>query len=489
MSSVKKDFISGVFYVSLARYSGLAIQLLISAILARLISPDQFGILAIATVIIAFLNLCADLGISGAVIQNQSLNDKDYDSLFSFTICVGISLGLIFFILSYPISYIYNEKELKSVCQWLCFSIFFYSINIVPEALLLKEKKFNVMAARMLFSQISDGVLAIYFAFIGYGVYALVIQGTISSIIIFTINYSCNRLGFYFRGIKLSVNKIFKFSLYNFLFGFINYFTRNLDKLLVGRYLGTVSLGYYEKSYRLMMLPLQNITNVINPVMLPVFSQMQNSIDKLGERYLHLLKIMALISFPLSIWLFFSSRELILLFFGDQWELAVLPFKVLSLSLCVQILSSTTGGVFLSIGNSKGLFYTGVAGAVFIVTSFFITIFVWRNLFAVTIGFDISLFFSAVCSFVLLFKSLKLPIKCLILVLIKPFILSLILLFVLFVVSRYIAEYSLFLSLIIKTCISLFITLFFIQCFTDIKILNLAIDKLSSLKKMNKMTV
>src|SRR5699024_4389501 len=103
-----------------------------------------------------------------------------------------------------------------------------------------------------------------------------------------------------------SIRKIFKFSAYQFIFNIINYFSRNLDKLLIGKYMGMSPLGYYEKSYRLMMLPLQNITHVITPVMHPIFSDYQHDLNHLAGAYEKIIRLLAFIGLPLSVFLWFS---------------------------------------------------------------------------------------------------------------------------------------------------------------------------------------
>ena len=139
-------------------------------------------------------------------------------------------------------------------------------------------------------------------------------QSILSSILIFVISYQRypQRLRFTL-GLKV-LRKIFSYSAYQFLFNVINYFSRNLDKLLIGKYMSLSALGYYEKSYRLMMLPLQNITQVITPVMHPIFSDFQNDKEKLATSYERIVRFLSFIGLPLSVLLFFTAEEVTLLF-------------------------------------------------------------------------------------------------------------------------------------------------------------------------------
>ena len=206
----------------------------------------------------------------------------------------------------------------------------------MPGALFYRNKEFKFIAVRSFVIQISAGAAAVTAALCGAGLYALIINPIVSSILIFAISYQR-----YPQRLRLTLGltvlrKIFSYSAYQFLFNVINYFSRNLDKLLIGKYMGMSDLGYYEKSYRLMMLPLQNITQVITPVMHPIFSDFQDDKGKLATSYERILRFLAFIGLPLSVLLFFTAEEVTLIIFGDQWLPSVPVFRILSLSVGIQ---------------------------------------------------------------------------------------------------------------------------------------------------------
>lgn len=473
MTNIKKELATGVFYIGIAKYSGIVVQLVVTSILARLLTPSDFGILAIATVFIIFFNLVSDIGIGPAIIQRKDLLKKDLNNLFTLSIFLGIILSLLFFAASTFIAAYYEQKELKEVCRWLCLLIVSNSINIVPNAILLRDKKFRFIAFRTLIVQIISGIGAIFTAWVGWGVYALIFQSILSNILLTGINYCyfplCLQIGSY----KETLPKIASFSVYQFLFNFVNYFSRNLDKILVGKYLSISALGYYEKSYRLMMLPLQNLTFVITPVMHPVFSELQEHTKELAAKYIRVLQVLAYISMPLTVWLFFSAKELVLIVFGEQWLEAVLPFQVLSLSVFVQVLNSTTGSIFQSSNNTKALFWTGIYGAIFLLGGFFITIFVWGTLLAVSIGFDIAIMLAALTSFYILFRKLDYPISLCLYSIRKPFLLGVIVFLLLWGIEYFIPQ-NIYASLAVKSMITLGSTLLLIQLIGEYNLVFLA---------------
>lgn len=420
--SLKKEFTSGVFYTSLAKYSGIVISLVITSVLSRLLTPEDFGVVAIATVIISFFNILGDIGIGPAIIQNRNLSKYDLNHIYSLTIFVGVILAVAFWGLSFAISSFYDDPTLKPVSQWLCLSIFFTCINIVPLNLQYKSKNFKRIAIVTLIVQVISGIAAIIYAFSGGGVYALVLQSLASTGILALIYNYIARLHFSFHIEKSAIEKIFSFSMYQMLFNIINYFSRNLDKLLVGKYIGLSPLGYYEKSYRMMMLPLQNITFVITPVMLPVFSGIQDNRQLLVEKYNKVLSILSYISFPLSVVLFFCGKELILIIFGSQWMPAVLPFKILAFSVATQILTSTAGSIYQAVSATKQLFISGCWGAFFIIAGFAISIGFFSTLEAVCIGFLLSQLANAVQTFWLLYKTLDAKVSILFKIILRPVI-------------------------------------------------------------------
>jgi polysaccharide biosynthesis protein len=165
----------------------------------------------------------------------------------------------------------------------------------------------------------------------------------------------------------------------------INYFSRNLDKLLIGKYMSLSALGYYEKSYRLMMLPLQNITQVITPVMHPIFSDFQNDKEKLATSYERIVRFLSFIGLPLSVLLFFTAEEVTLIIFGDQWLPSVPVFRILSLSVGIQIILSSSGSIFQAAGDTRSLFVCGLFSSILNVSGMLAGIFYFGTLTAVAI--------------------------------------------------------------------------------------------------------
>lgn len=473
MTSIKKDIASGVMYTAIAKYSSMALQLVVTTILARILCPNDYGAIAIVTVFINFFNILGDIGIGPAIIQNNNLEKEDIESIFSITIYMGVALSAIFASGASLISTYYNNEILYDICLWLSLLIFAYCVNIVPQNLLYKEKKFKLISISSFCINFLTGAASIAAAYMGWGIYALVLSQLLSAFATTIFYYSQKRIRFRIIPKLSALKKIMSFSIFQFMFNLVNYFGRNTDKMLVGRYLGMTELGYYEKSYRLMMLPLQNITFVISPVLLPIFSTLQDDPREVGSKYFKMLKLLAYLAFPLSVILYFCSGELVLCFFGEQWHGAIVPFKILTLTVGLQILTSTTGAIFQSINKTKQMFFAGLCGALFMITSFIITLNVWGTTKSVAYGYLIAQLLNTFQCFYLIAHSLCYRLRDLVAFLWKPIVgsLALAILYLLFVTL--ISIENVFIGLVVKGFFGVVVTLVIVQIIGDINIIDI----------------
>ncbi len=404
MSQLRQDLIWGVFWSAVEKYSSLIMSVLISMVLARLLSPKEYGVVAIATVIIAFLQMFCTMGIGPAIIQRDDLDKKNLDSVFTFSVLVGLLFSFVFFISSKFIADFYEEPLLSPVCKILSIQVFFSAVNMVPNALMNKDKRFKELARRTFFLQLLSGIGAIFWAWKGGGVYALLVSPVFSAVGIFFWNRIFYKVSIDWHFDFEPVKRIFSFSAYQFLFDFFNYFSRNLDKIIIGKFIGINPLGVYEKSYRLMQLPLNNISFVINPVLQPVLRCLQNDHEELNKKYLKLVKFVASLSFPLGVLLSESACEVIRLFYGSKWDSAIPVFEILALSLPLQMILSTSGAICLVCNNTKIQFFLGVRNTVTTIIGFFIAAFFFKTIVAMAWAWTLTLGINFFISYFLLYK-------------------------------------------------------------------------------------
>lgn len=467
MSSIKKEIVSGVVYIAIAKYSGIIVNIFISAILARLLTPEDFGLVAIVSVFMNFFFIIGDIGIAPAIVQKKDLSETDLDHIFSFTIYMGVILTSVFFCISWLIASTYNDNRLVPISQLMGIIFFSNCAVIVPGGLLRRDKRFKFSAMTGMSLGIVTSAMGIFMAYWGLGVYALILPSLINNFMVFIIYFYQYPRRFHFQ-INLSpLKSIFSYSIYVFLFNSINYFSRNLDKMLIGKYLNLTQLGFYEKSYNLMMMPLNNITFVITPVLHPIFSEYQNDHTFVYEKYMKLLSTLAYISFPLSSLLFFIAPELIQIIYGSQWIPAIVPFQILSLTLGLQILISTTGSIFQAVNGTRLLFIGGCICAFLMISSFCISIFGWGTVTAVAWGFLIAQTLNSWQSFYLIFVRLLHGSLCpFVRKMAMPFVAAVLIFIILYVYNLYSITDQLFLNLILKSLIALVCWSIIIQLFS-----------------------
>lgn len=372
------EFKKGVFYSALGKYSNVVIQLVVTAILSRILTPQEYGIVAVVNVFLIFFQMLADFGIGPAIIQNKTLTKNEINSIFGFSIYLALFLGIVFVFLGYPISIFYSNEVYIPISMVLAVCLFFYGVLVVPQSILLREKKFSMVNMVTILANVASGVVSIVLAFSGFSYYSLIISNTVKAALLFVVFYFKTDIKAQFKLDTSPLKKIFSFSKNQFLFNFINYFSRNLDSILIGRYFSASALAFYDKAYQVSLYPNQILTNVISPVIQPIMSEYETDLEKIKTVYLKITAVLATIGLPLSVFLFFNASEIILFLFGDQWSGSVLPFQILAVSVWVQMISSSTGAIFQSANRTDLLLLSGILSAIVTVSAIFIGIFAGR---------------------------------------------------------------------------------------------------------------
>lgn len=460
MSSIRKNIATGILYTAMSKYSSVVISIFITAILARLLTPAEFGIVAIVSVFTNFFNLLSNFGLSTAVIQNKSLDDKDIQSIFSFSIIFGFFLSASFFLLAPFIASFYNDERLINLVHLMSIGIFFQSIAAVPHALNLKVLRFKQIGVVSIIVHLISGTIGIILAYNGFSYYSLVINSLISGFLTFI---SFLYLAPVIPVLKIKINslkKIARFSSFQFLFSFVNYFAVNTDNLLIGKYFSTSALGIYSKAYQLMRIPIRNLTFVITPVLQPILSDFQNDKKTIYNAYYKLVTILATIGFPLSIYLYFNANELITIVYGSQWQESIPIFELLAFTAGIQIVLSSSGSIFQSTNRTDLLLYAGIIGSASVLLGIFYGVFIGKSLedigLGIIIGYIINIFQA---NYLLVKIDLKFQYFKFLKVFLYPIFTALIIGIILFIVDQFLIQ-SLIVSLLIKSVLALITYLF-----------------------------
>lgn len=341
------DSIKRAAFVSLiSRYSAAIVQLAYTVVLARMLTPAEFGIVAIAQVFVVFFGIFTDMGLGAAIVQKRDLTVQQIRGLGGFSVLLGLLLGGIFAGCGYPISLLYSDAELVPICGLLSISLVFMTWNIVPTALLQKDMRFVEIGVRQVVSCTLAAAASIVCAQGGAGVYAIVIYSVMSSFVVFVWNSVTVRLVPRFVDALSSVRAVFSYSFGLFGANLVNYFYRNLDNLAIGFFFGNAMLGQYSKAYQLTTYPQTYLTAAIEPVLHPVLAKKQENIALIYDTYIKISKALSLLGIFITVYAFFFADDIVIAFYGSQWEAAIPCFQLLALSIWTQMVSGTAGAMF-----------------------------------------------------------------------------------------------------------------------------------------------
>ena len=454
----------GVMWSALQKYSTMAVSIIVTMVMARLLTPEDFGIIAIAMVIIAFLSIVSSMGIGPAIIQKKDLTQTDIDNIFSFTVYVGVVLSLLLFFSSWPIASFYQNDLLRPICQLLCVNVFFSTINMVPTALMSKNKRFKEVAIITVTISVISGAASIISAYHGFGVYSLLITPILTSICVFLFNYHFYPVTFQFRVFIEPLRRISSYSLYQFAFQFVGFFSNNIDRLIIGKYISNSDLGYYDKAHTMTKLPLSTLTGVLTPILHPYLSEYQSDVDKIKKGHNIVVKFLSTIAFPVSVIMFFCASEIVFVFFGAQWERSVMSLRFLSLTIAINMILSTSGAFWLSTNSTKLLFGTGLLNSTIVIIAYIVSSYCFGTIEAVSLSYLISCIIIFVITYVTMynrvFKTSSIEMWVL---LINPFFSALILVAFYYLFDCIPIRINVFLRLFIKVLSGLGIVLLYIQ--------------------------
>ncbi|RLC21973.1 MAG: colanic acid exporter [Deltaproteobacteria bacterium] len=432
--SLRNLTISGIKWSSVSQFGKQGLSFVVTAILAHLLNPSDYGLIGMATVVIGFMQLFKDLGTSAAIIQRQNLSQTLISSIFWMNAGFGVLMMGLAWLIAPLISLFYYEPRLTLVLRVLSFSFFISGLSIVQNALLQKKLCFDMLTKSEIISAVFGSIIGITMAAKGFGVWSLVGQ-TITGNICLTIclwissewrpsrSFSCSE-----------IRTISSYSLNLTGYSIFNYFARNADYIIIGRYLGAQDLGYYTLAYRLMLYPLQSVTSVIGRVLFPIFSQIQNDNERFRRVYLKICFSTALITFPMMAGLWVVSESFILSIFGEKWSSVIPLLMILAPVGMIQSVGSTVGAIYQAKGRTDWMFRWGIATGTFASISFIIGM-RWGIMGIAWTYFLVSLIVFAYPNFAIPFRLIELGFQKFLSVLWRPFVCSMLMFSILLILQ------------------------------------------------------
>lgn len=330
MTELRSQATKGVFWSFVERFSVQGVQFLIGIIMARLLSPHDYGLIGMLAIFMSLSQVFVDGGFSTALIQKKDRSNADYTTVFYINLVISILLYGVIFLCAPLIAKFFSQPVLTDVARVYCFNLIINSLAAVNRTKLLIAVDFKTQSKISLISAVLSGVVGIYFAYYGYAVWALVVQGIVSAVLNVGLSF------FYVRWLPAllfsveSFHSLFKFGSKVLLATIISSVYTNLYNLAIGKKFNSADLGFYTRADQFTSLISKNITDIINRVSLPVLTNIQDDDKRLVNAYRKYIQAATFLVFPLTMGLCGISKPLILLLLTDKWADTIILIQILS---------------------------------------------------------------------------------------------------------------------------------------------------------------
>lgn len=329
MKTLKQKTITGTIWSFIDSFANQGIQFIAGIVLARILSPKEFGLIGMLTIFIALSQSFIDSGFTNALIRKKNCTQTDYSTVFYFNFVVGIIFYFILFFSAGSISVFFNEPQLELLLQVLGIGLILNALGIIQRTILTKDINFKLQTRVSIAASTLSGIIAIAMAFNGFGVWSLVAL-------------TLSRFGFtsFFLWMWAKWNPSLIFSIESFkelfsfgskllISGLIDTAYRNIYYLIIGKYFSAVDLGYYTRADQFQALPSKQLTGILGRVSYPILSTIQDDVKKLRTAYTQIIKSTMLITFVLMLGMAAIAKPMILTLVGEQWLPSVIYLQML----------------------------------------------------------------------------------------------------------------------------------------------------------------
>ncbi len=340
MQSVKKATLNGAKWGAVEKFSVQGARFLLGILMARLLSPDDYGIISMITIFIVISETFVDSGFSLALVRQKSSSEKDYSTVFYFNVLLSIVCYGLLFLVSPWIADFFHTPVIASVLRIQSLTIIINSLVAVHVAKLTIELNFKAISLRSMLSSILSGLIGVGMAFGGFGVWALVGQTIAASVInlVFILWY-CKwipKLQFS----KESFHRLFGFGRNMLIVNIINRIYMNLTSLVIGKFYNSKALGYYDRGTSLATFPVDNVNGILSKITLPILAKIQDDDDRLISVYRKYISLMSFVLFFLCCLLASQAKPTILLLFTEKWEASAIYLQIFCFSIMFEHITS-----------------------------------------------------------------------------------------------------------------------------------------------------
>jgi len=377
--SVLPQAISGMKWTGLSSIVSVLLQMIQIAILARFLSPDDFGLMALALVLIGLAQALSDGGISNAIIQNQKMQLSEYHSLYWFNIGLGVLVCCVLNVLAMPISMMFDAPELQQIIHVVSIVFVVQSVGQQYRMVLQKHFEFNRLALITIVSKVTVLCVACALAMNGFGVYSLVYAAVTDAIIIaaglllFGLKY--HKPAFHF--LWSEVSKYLSFGAYQTGERFVNLLAGQSDKILIGFFLGPTALGFYTLAWQLIIFPVQKINPILTQVMFPIYSKLQNQKEIMAMYFIKTIEILSFLTIPFFVFVGFFATPIVDLIYGSGWDVSATIIPWLAAIGFIKVILNPIGSLFVALGRVDVTFKMNFVWAI-VTTSMLCAALIWR---------------------------------------------------------------------------------------------------------------
>lgn len=384
----KDSVVSGIKWTSMSTFGRRIMALLVNILLARLLAPADFGLVAMAAVVLGFIDIFKDLGTGAALIQRKQVSEELLSSIFWFNVGFGLSATALTIACAPLVAAFYKEPRVTAVLIGMSVSFLLSALTIVHSCLLQRQMAFVTLAKIEVAASLVSYTVAICAALAGQGVWSLVYQVVTNSAVFLVLIWFASswrpRWMFVWTEVRAVMNYSLNLAGYNVFY----YFAQNVDNFLIGRYLGSEALGYYDLAYRLMTFPMQAISAVFGKVMLPFYARAQEDLPRFRHAFLRSAEAIAFVTFPLMLGLLAVREPFVLSLFGPQWTPVITLLALFAPLAAMRSILTTTGSIFLAMGRADLQLRWGVFSNLFVIVGLVIGL-QW-GIFGVAAGFTIA---------------------------------------------------------------------------------------------------
>lgn len=372
--SVKQQATKSVLWSAIERFSVQGIQFLLSIIIARLLLPTDYGLIAMLSIFMAIAQTFIDSGFANALIQKKNRTETDYSTAFFFNIAISVVLYLLLYLSSPAIADFYHQEELNAITRIVGISLIINSFGIVQQAKLTIALNFKRQAIASLTAVIISGIVGVVMAYRGYGAWALVWQSLLNNFLRVALLWFFSKWVPLFCFSRESFCTLFSFGSKILLSSLLHTIYTNLYTLIIGKKFSAGELGYYNRAFTLAQFPSTNLTNVIVRAVYPIQCRLQDDDEQLRSMFLKYMRMACYLIFPVMIGFCALAEPVVRLLLTDKWLPVVPLLQILCIAYMWDPIMKINHNMLNVKGRSDYFLYAEVLKKIVAFTILFLTI-------------------------------------------------------------------------------------------------------------------